>query len=63
VTVEVWVGAEGEVDQIAVSNSAGTEFDTAAIEAVQRARFYPALRDGERVPSRVALLLHFRLER
>ena len=62
-TVEVWVGAEGEVDRIAVSNSAGAEFDAAAIEAVQRARFHPALRDGERVPSRVALLLHFRLER
>lgn len=63
VTVDVWVGARGEVDQVAVSRSAGTEFDAAAIEAVQRARFYPALRDGERVPSRVALLLHFRLER
>ena len=63
VTVEVWVGAQGDVDQVAVSRSAGTEFDAAAIEAVQRARFYPALRDGERVPSRVALLLHFRLER
>jgi protein TonB len=62
VTVEVWVGAEGEVDRIAVSSSAGAEFDAAAIEAVQRARFHPALRDGERVPSRVALLLHFRLE-
>ena len=63
VTVEVWVGARGEVDQVAVSRSAGSEFDAAAIEAVQRARFQPALRDGKQVPSRVALLLHFRLER
>jgi protein TonB len=63
VTVEVWVGARGEVDRIAVADSAGAEFDAAAIEAVQRARFHPALRDGAGVPSRLALLLHFRLDR
>jgi protein TonB len=63
VAVQVWVGARGEVDRVAVAESAGDEFDAAAVEAVRKARFHPALRDGEQVPSRVALLLHFRLDR
>jgi protein TonB len=63
VIVEVWVGAGGNVDRVTVSSSAGPDFDAAAIAAVEKARFYPALRDGEPVPSRVALRLHFRLER
>lgn len=63
VGVDVWVGAGGEVDRVAVSRSAGDDFDAAAIAAVHRARFHPALRDGEQVASRVALRLHFRLDR
>jgi protein TonB len=63
VAVDVWVGAGGDVDRVAVARSAGAEFDAAAIEAVRRARFHPALRKGEKVPSRVALRLHFRLDR
>jgi len=63
VVVAVWVGARGDVDRVAVSSSAGAEFDAAAVAAVEKARFHPALRDGEQVPSRVALRLHFRLDR
>jgi protein TonB len=62
VLVAVWVGAQGDVDRVAVSRSAGPEFDAAALAAVRKAHFHPALRDGEKVPSRVALRLHFRLE-
>jgi protein TonB len=63
VIVDVWVGALGNVDRAAVSRSAGPDFDAAALAAVEKARFHPALRDGKQVPSRVALRLHFRLER
>jgi TonB family protein len=63
VMVDVWIGALGDVDRVAVSRSAGPEFDAAALAAVEKARFHPALRDGKPVPSRVALRLHFRLER
>lgn len=63
VAVDVWVGAGGDVDRVAISRSAGAEFDAAAVAAVRRARFRPALRNGEQVPSRVALRLHFRLDR
>ena len=63
VAVDVWVGSGGEVDRVAIASSAGAEFDAAAVAAVNEARFHPALRDGEQVPSRVALRLHFRLDR
>jgi protein TonB len=62
VVVAVWVGARGHVDRAAVSRSAGPEFDEAALAAIEKARFHPALLDGRRVPSRVALRLHFRLD-
>jgi hypothetical protein len=38
-------------------------FAAAAVAAVRGARFHPAMRGGQQVPSRVALRLHFRLER
>jgi TonB family protein len=62
VLLDVWVGSAGEADQVAVARSAGDEFDQAAVVAVRSARFHPALRDGQRVPSRLALRLHFQLE-
>jgi len=62
VIVDAWIGSEGEADRVEVARSAGAEFDQAALAAVRSARFHPALRDGRRVPSRVALRLHFQLE-
>jgi TonB family protein len=62
VIVDAWVGSEGETDRVAVAQSAGAELDEAALAVVRSARFHPALRDGRRVPSRVALRLHFQLE-
>jgi protein TonB len=62
VTVDVWVGSGGDADRVAVSKSAGAEFDEAAIAAARNARFHPALRNGQRVPSQVALEVHFRLD-
>lgn len=63
VVVEARVGALGAVDDVAVLRSAGPDFDEEAARAVREARFHPALRAGERVPSRVALRVHFRLDR
>ena len=60
--VDAWVGSEGEAYQVAVARSAGSEFDEAALAAVRSARFHPALRDDQRVSSRVAVRLHFQLE-
>jgi protein TonB len=63
VVVEAWVAASGRVARARVRSSAGSEFDEAALEAVHEARFYPAWRDGEPVASRVAMRLHFELDR
>jgi len=62
VIVEAWVAASGRVERARVRTSAGREFDAAALEAVEQARFYPASRDGEPVASAVAMRLHFELE-
>jgi protein TonB len=61
VVVEAWVAASGRVERAQVRASAGREFDAAALEAVRRARFYPASRDGKPVASAVAMRLHFEL--
>ena len=61
VIVEAWVAASGQVERARVHTSAGREFDEAALEAVQEARFYPASRDGKPVASAVAMRLHFEL--
>ncbi|HXV37418.1 MAG TPA: TonB family protein [Myxococcota bacterium] len=62
VVVEAWVAASGRVEDARIRRSAGSAFDRAALDAVRRARFHPASRDGEPVPSRVAMRLHFALE-
>lgn len=63
VVVEAWVTPRGRVERALVRSSAGAEFDDAALEAVRAARFHPARRDGAPVASRVAMRLHFALER
>lgn len=62
VLVEAWVGASGRVERARVRTGGGREFDAAALEAVYRARFHPAWRDGGPVASAVAMRLHFELE-
>jgi TonB family protein len=63
VVVDVRVSAAGRVEDALLVTAAGEPFDQAALAAVRRARFAPAERAGQRVASRVAMRLHFRLER
>jgi TonB family protein len=63
VVVEAWVGTRGDVERVSVLRSAGEAFDGAALRAVHAASFHPALRDGRQVASRVALRVHFRIDR
>jgi len=63
VVVEAWIAASGRVERARVRRSAGPDFDEAALAAVREARFHPASRDGTPVASRVAMRLHFELER
>jgi len=62
VIVEAWIAASGRVERARIRTSAGREFDAAALEAVEQARFYPASRGGRPVASAVAMRLHFEVE-
>jgi protein TonB len=61
VVVEAWVDEVGEVAFAAILRSGGRDFDSSAERAVRRAAFRPAESGGRRVPSRVALRVHFDL--
>jgi TonB family protein len=59
VVLLVTVGIEGKATGVSVDESAGADFDRAAIAAVQRWRFIPA-RSGDRLlASRVRIPFHF----
>jgi TonB family protein len=58
VVLLVTIGADGAVQNVAVADSAGPTLDAAAIAAVVRWKFKPALRDG--VPSEARVRIPFR---
>jgi TonB family protein len=55
----VTVGTDGSVQEAIVDVSGGASFDTAAVEAVRRWRFRPALRDGVPFAARVRIPFRF----
>jgi iron complex outermembrane receptor protein len=55
----VTVDAEGRVTAAEVVESAGAAFDAAALEAVKRWTFQPALRDGTAIPARIRVPFRF----
>jgi len=59
VVVVVTVAADGAVLDAHVDDSAGIDYDHAAIEAVKRWQFEPATRNGQPIPARVRALVHF----
>lgn len=59
VVVVVTVAADGAVLDAHVDDSAGVDYDHAAIEAVKRWQFEPATRNGQPIPARVRALVHF----
>lgn len=63
VTLELGVTAEGTVDDVRIVASCGfAELEQAAIQSVKRARFSPARRGTENVPSTARITLTFRLK-
>jgi TonB family protein len=54
--------ASGRVSRATVLESAGPEFDAAALSAAERLVFTPATKDGEAVPARIAFRFDFALE-
>lgn len=62
VILEVDIDETGKVIDARVIKSAGFGFDEAAIEAIKKSRFSPALRYGKPVSIRVRLPIKFELE-
>jgi len=61
VVVVVTVAADGSVLDAHVDDSAGADYDAAAIAAVKHWQFDPATRNGLAIPARVRALVHFEL--
>jgi TonB family protein len=59
VVLIVTIDAEGHVTDATVAVSEGTAFDEAALTAVRRWHFAPALREGRPVAARVRVAFHF----
>jgi TonB family protein len=59
VELQVMVLADGSVGGVLVIVSGGAEFDAAAVSAVRRWRFVPALRNGTPVASRITVPFRF----
>ena len=51
----------GQVTDVAIAESAGQEFDEAAVDAARRLRFEPARKDGEAVPAKIRYRFDFKL--
>jgi TonB family protein len=63
VTVELTVLPDGSTGDIVVVKSAGAEFDRAAKDVMNRAKFRPATRDGVAVPWRIQWTVRFRTDK
>jgi len=59
VVLLVTIGADGSVRDVSVAQSAGPELDAAAIAALLRWKFKPALRDGQPFEARVRIPFRF----
>ncbi len=57
----VVVGADGKPGEIAVARPIGFGLDENAVEAIQAARFRPAIKDGKDVPVMLDLVVEFRI--
>ena len=63
VTLELDISANGTVDGVRIVASCGfAELEQAAVQAVKQARFEPARRGSQKVPSTARLTLTFRLK-
>ena len=62
VRVQVEVGPDGVPTDVSVSESSNSrELDRAALDAVRKWRFSPAVRDGQAVAGSVVVPIEFRL--
>src|SRR6478736_6791178 len=61
VALTLSIDRTGQVTDVAVAESAGPEFDEAAINAARGLRFEPAQKNGEAVPAKIRYVFDFKL--
>ena len=57
----VVIGADGKPGEIAVARPIGFGLDESAVDAIRKATFQPAIRDGKPVPVMLDLVVEFRI--
>lgn len=62
VLLEIDIGIEGKVTKVRVVESAGPEFDEAAVVAAEQLEFTPAEYDGKPIPVRIQYRSHFAMQ-
>ena len=55
------IGADGKPGEIAVARPIGFGLDENAVEAIRKAKFAPAIKDGQPVPVMLDLVVQFRI--
>jgi len=55
------IGVDGKPDEIAVARPIGFGLDESAVEAIRKAQFQPAVKDGKPVPVLLDLVVQFRI--
>ena len=61
VALTLSIDRAGQVTDVAIAESAGSEFDQAAIDAARQLRFEPAQKNGEAVPAKIRYRFDFQL--
>ena len=62
VLLDVEIGADGKVERVSVVESSGyRRLDAAAVDALRNARYRPAMRSGQPIPSTKRVAVAFRL--
>jgi TonB family protein len=61
VTLTLVVGSDGAPRDVAVSGALSPDLDQAAVDAVKRWRFKPAIKDGKPIPVKMEVELAFHL--
>ena len=61
VALTLTIDRAGQVTDVAVAESAGPEFDEAAVSAARNLRFEPAQKNGEAIPAKIRYVFEFKL--
>ena len=61
VALTLTIDRAGQVTDVAVAESAGPEFDEAAVNAARNLRFEPAQKNGEAIPAKIRYVFEFKL--